>query len=67
VAVADASLRAELRARYPELWERVQTRRKLMIEGLGIQPAEEMLPLTDATAYLPPFWLASDLVCAVEP
>jgi len=34
--------------------------------ALGIHPAGEILPLTDATAYLPPFWLASDLVCAVS-
>ncbi len=66
VAVADASLRTELQARYPELWGRVQGRRQLMSEALGIQMAEELLPLTDGTAYLPPFWLASELVCAVS-
>lgn len=65
VAVADVSLRAELKARYPGLWTRVMDRRQLMSEALGIQPAEELLPLTDGTSYLPPFWLASDLVCAV--
>jgi hypothetical protein len=67
VAVADASLRAEIKTHYPELWTRVQARRMLMTEALGIQMAEELLPLTDGTAYLPPFWLVSDLVCAVEP
>jgi hypothetical protein len=36
-----------------------------MCQGLGIQLAEELLPLSDSTAYLPPFWLAPDLVCAV--
>ncbi len=66
VAVADAGLRADLRARYPDLWARVQRRRQLMIEGLGIHLAEELLPLTDGTAYLPPFWLVPELVCAVE-
>src|SRR5512133_2535185 len=66
VAVADAGLRAELQNRYPELWERVQRRRQFMREALGIQTAEELLPLTDGTAYLPPFWLAPELVCAVE-
>ena len=65
VAIADAGLRAELSARYPELWARVQARRALMIDALGMRPSEEILPLTDATAYLPPFWLASELVCAV--
>jgi len=66
VAIADASLRAELKARYPELWSRVQGRRQLMAEALCIRPAEELLPLTDGTAYLPPFWLAPELVCAVS-
>ena len=37
-----------------------------MVEALGIRPAEELLPLTDATAYLPPFWLAPELVCTVS-
>lgn len=64
VAVADASLRASLKAGYPALWERVERRRKLMVEALGIPLAEELLPLSDGTAYLPPFWLASELVCA---
>ena len=63
--MADAGLRAELQAKYPGLWGRVQRRRELMCQGLGIQLAEELLPLSDSTAYLPPFWLAPDLVCAV--
>jgi len=66
VAIADATLRAEIQAKYPDLWERIQRRRRLMREALGIQPAEELLPLTDGTAYLPPFWLAPDTVCAVS-
>jgi len=66
LAVADVSLRAELKANYPELWGRVERRRQLMNAALGIQLAEELLPLTDGTAYLPPFWLASEMVCAVE-
>ena len=66
VAVADAALRAEISARHPELWARVQGRRKLMSEALGIQMSEELLPLTDGTAYLPPFWLANELVCSVS-
>ncbi len=64
LAVADAGLRAELKAGYPELWGRVERRRRLMIEALGIPLAEELLPLSDGPAYLPPFWLASELVSA---
>jgi hypothetical protein len=66
LAVADASLRAELKARYPDLWTRVERRRRLAVEGMGIPLADEILPLTDCFAYLPPFWLLSDYVCAVE-
>ncbi|MEI7846533.1 MAG: Xaa-Pro aminopeptidase [Chloroflexota bacterium] len=66
LAIADASLRAELRTKFPELWARVQSRRQLMTDALGIHLAEEILPLTDGTAYLPPFWLAHELVCAVS-
>jgi hypothetical protein len=66
VAVADVPLRAELKANYPALWGRVERRRQMMNVALGIRLAEELLPLTDGTAYLPPFWLASEMVCAVE-
>jgi hypothetical protein len=59
-------LRAELQSLHPELWARVQGRRQLMTAGLGINLPEELLPLTDATAYLPPFWLDPELVCAVS-
>jgi hypothetical protein len=65
VAVADADLRAALAAGYPELWQRVQIRRAFLREALGIQIADELVPLSSAPAYLPPFWLQSDLVCAI--
>jgi hypothetical protein len=66
IAIADESLRAEIRAAYPDLWARIQNRRDHMRTGLGIQMDESILPLTDGTAYLPPFWLLPDLVCTVE-
>jgi hypothetical protein len=65
VAVADASLRAEIAAGYPELWRAIEARREHMRAALGIALPEELLPLSSAPAYLPPFWMASDLVCAV--
>jgi hypothetical protein len=66
VAVADAALRAELQAGYPELWGRIEARRGWMREALGIALPEELLPLSTAPAYLPPFWMASELVCVAE-
>jgi Xaa-Pro aminopeptidase len=65
VAVADAALRAELRATAPELWAQIEARRDFMREALGISLADELLPLSLAPAYLMPFWLAPDLVCTV--
>jgi hypothetical protein len=66
LAVADAALRTELAAHYPDLWQRILQRRAFMREALGINLAEEVLPLSAAPAYLPPFWLAADLVCVQE-
>jgi hypothetical protein len=65
LAIADGALRAALQAGHPELWQRVQQRRQFMREALGITLAEEILPLSNTAAYLPPFWLQSELVCTV--
>jgi hypothetical protein len=65
VAIADTTLRAELAAGYPELWGRIQSRRAFLRDALGIALADEVLPLSTAPAYLPPFWLAPELVCRV--
>jgi len=59
--LADAAeLRAELAARHPEMWSRVQSRRAFMSERLGITIADEVLPLSEAPAYFAPFWLSPD-------
>jgi hypothetical protein len=65
VAVADAGLRAELAATYPDLWQRIELRRAFMRAALGIAIADDLLPLSSAPAYLPPYWLQSELVCTV--
>jgi hypothetical protein len=66
VAVADESLRAQIRSAYPEMWSRIEHRRALMQDALGIALAAELLPLSIAPACLPPFWMSSEYVCAVE-
>ncbi len=65
VAVADATLRAELVARYPDVWRRIESRRALMRDALGIQLADDVLPLSVAPAWLTPFWLMGETACAV--
>ena len=57
IALADASLRGELAARYPGAWARIQARRRFMAEALGIDLHPDVLPLSNIPAYLPPFLL----------
>lgn len=66
VALADEALRADLERDFPELVARVAARRAFMTEALGLTLAPEVLPLSFANAWLPPFWLDSGLACAVE-
>lgn len=58
VAVADEALRAELSKRHPEAWSRVLARRRFLEEHLGIDIADELLPLSSTPARFSPFWLS---------
>jgi Xaa-Pro aminopeptidase len=60
VALADATLRADLAAAYPDAWGRIQARRRFMRESLGIELHEDVLPLSNLAAHLPPFLLRPD-------
>jgi hypothetical protein len=57
VALADDPLRAELAARFPEMWARVQARRDFMTAALGIDLHPDVLPFSNIPAWLPPFLL----------
>jgi Xaa-Pro aminopeptidase len=61
VALADEAARAELAARYPDLWQRVGRRRAFMADTLGIRLKPEVLPLSNLAGYLPPYWLSPNL------
>ena len=58
IAIADERLRDEIAHKYPEVWLRIQARRRFMIETLGIRVRPEVLPFSNIPAFLPPFWLA---------
>jgi hypothetical protein len=58
VAVADASLRAEIEARHPALWSRIEARRDFMRDRLGVSVRDEVLPLSCTCAHFTPFWLS---------
>jgi hypothetical protein len=65
VALADQSLRAEFSAAYPSAWERVQARRRFMMETLGIDLHPDVLPFSNLAACLRPFLLRADMAMSV--
>jgi Xaa-Pro aminopeptidase len=67
IALADADLRAELAARHPGMWARVEARRAFMAEALGIELHPDVLPFSNLPAYLPPFLLAPDRAMTLRP
>lgn len=66
IALADEELRAELSAHYPELWERIQTRREYMINTLGIQLHPEVLPMSTINGYYRPYLLNKEYAFTVD-
>jgi hypothetical protein len=62
VVVADAALRNAIARRHPEVWNRMVARQRFMRDSLGIDIADEVLPLSSCPAYLAPFWLDSSCV-----
>jgi Xaa-Pro aminopeptidase len=57
VALGDDTLRAELAADHPEMWARIQARRRFMADQLGIELHPDVLPFSNLAAWLPPFLL----------
>ncbi|MEY3020435.1 MAG: hypothetical protein RLZZ272_1419 [Actinomycetota bacterium] len=66
VAIADASLRAELAERHPDVWDRIVARQAFLRDALGLDVADEVLPLSATPAHLAPFWLDPDIACVVR-
>ena len=57
IGLADAALREELATRYPQMWARMQTRRKYVTETLKINLPDEVILLSNTVGYLRPFLL----------
>jgi hypothetical protein len=60
VTFADATLRAELEAKHPDVAARIEARRRFVADELGIVIKDSILPLSSTPLWLPPFWLAPD-------
>ena len=65
IALADEPLRAEIRRKFPEAWQRIEARRSFMKDVLGIELKPEVLPFSNIPAYLPPFLLSPRRVMTV--
>jgi hypothetical protein len=66
VVLADSELRKQLSETFPECYARCQRRRDFMTGVLGIELPEEILPLSNIPAIVPPFFLAPNEVLALE-
>ncbi|NMB01290.1 MAG: M24 family metallopeptidase [Firmicutes bacterium] len=65
LVVADEELRKQLADKYPVVWERIQKRRAMM-EGLGYQLHEDVLPLSDMQGQVTPFMLDPTKVLSLK-
>lgn len=66
LVVADAELRHDLKNKYPEVWERIQKRRATMIDILGYELHEDVLPLSDMQGMVTPFMLNPTQVLSLK-
>jgi Xaa-Pro aminopeptidase len=67
VVLADAALRAEFAAQFPQAWARIEARRDFMRDALGITLSEDVLPLSNTPSYLAPYLLKPDMVLTMAP
>jgi Xaa-Pro aminopeptidase len=69
IAIADKTLRDELKKCYPETWDRIERRRHYLTQVLGIPISEEIIPLSNTEAYLRPLLLEKSKalkLCGIE-
>ncbi|MEE8730242.1 MAG: aminopeptidase P family protein [Rahnella inusitata] len=57
VALADATLRNELQSHFPEVWQRMETRKAYLRDVLNIRVSEDVIILSNTVGYLRPFLL----------
>lgn len=66
LVLADNDLRRQLQENFPACFARCQQRRQFMQEILGIEIAEEVLPLSNIPALIPPYFLRPNTILALE-
>lgn len=66
LVIADETLRQDLATQHPDMWERMMRRREFMRDTLGIAVSDDVLPLSNIPAFLPPFILSRDHAMAMS-
>jgi hypothetical protein len=66
VILADQTLQSSLKSAFPDCYARCLERRKFMIDILGLDVPEEVLPLSNIPGIVPPFFLAPNEIFALE-
>lgn len=65
VLIADDQLKNEIKAQYPQMWNRMQERVRYVNEELGIKLSKNVIPMCSTVAYLRPYLLAKDSALTV--
>ena len=66
VALADETLQKEIQQTYPDMWQRIATRKAYLKETLKLDLPSEVLLMSNLVGYLRPFYLAKDKALCVE-
>lgn len=66
LAIADEKLRKELKCKYPDVYQRIENRRRFMIEVLNIKIKPEVFPLSNLSGLYRPFVLNRDKALVVS-
>ncbi|MDD2475445.1 MAG: hypothetical protein PHI32_06000 [Dysgonamonadaceae bacterium] len=67
IVIADRNLRNHLKEEYPEIYGRCMKRRSFVIDVLGINLPEEILPLSNIPSIIPPYFLNHKKVLSLKP
>lgn len=66
IVLADSDLREALKTEFPDVWQRMEQRRRFMIEELGINLKPEVLPMSNIPALLRPLLLNKEKAMCVR-
>ncbi len=66
IVIADEALRTALKEQHPDCYDRCEQRRDFMINSLGFDLPEEILPLSNIPAIIPPWFLKPEEILVLR-